>query len=154
MNLLIFFFCFRTGFRPNKGGRLIRLVREACALAKRCSPGNQKISIFNMWQLSTNFNYFFFNSLNLAYLLYLIKNGSTNEWRFVYYIEYILHYCQYMNPNNWNYIIYNMQWMHQSEITYEAFNHHTTIEFLLVCWCMLWWELMANEIIKLTNLEW
>jgi hypothetical protein len=25
---LIFFFCFRTGFRPTKGGRLIRLVRR------------------------------------------------------------------------------------------------------------------------------
>ena len=35
----IFFFCFRTGFRPTKGERLIRLVRRGMRIGQALFPG-------------------------------------------------------------------------------------------------------------------
>jgi hypothetical protein len=43
-----FFFCFRTDFRPTKGGRLIRFVRRAMCIGQALFPLGIELGIYQV----------------------------------------------------------------------------------------------------------
>jgi hypothetical protein len=101
--LLTFFFCFRTGFRPTKGGRLIRLVRRDMRTGQTLCPMGIESSIPRICPWNE-----------------LLATEVQTTWFLL--LTFIKHVCDQIKLSNF--------YDHPRHITYK--NTHYLIIFLLL----------------------